>query len=92
MASHPDFVNYMAEQLREAGAIRSRKMFGEYGLYCDDVFFAVVCDDQLFVKVTPQGEAAFPDLPKAPPYEEGFLSGGGCGEPGTDDGAGAYHL
>ena len=52
MASHPDFVNYMAEQLREAGAIRSRKMFGEYGLYCDDVFFAVVCDDQLFVKVT----------------------------------------
>ena len=70
MASHPDFVNYMAEQLREAGAIRSRKMFGEYGLYCDDVFFAVVCDDQLFVKVTPQGEAAFPDLPKAPPYVE----------------------
>ena len=55
---------------------RSRKMFGEYGLYCDDVFFAVICDDQLFVKVTPEGEAAFPDLPKAPPYEgakESFL-------------------
>ena len=50
MASHPDFVNYVAEQLREAGAIRSRKMFGEYGLYCDDVFFAVICDDQFFVK------------------------------------------
>ena len=31
MASHPDFVNYVAEQLREAGTIRSRKMFGEYG-------------------------------------------------------------
>ena len=45
MASHPDFVNYVAEQLREAGAIRSRKMFGEYGLYCDDVFFAVICED-----------------------------------------------
>lgn len=69
MASHSDFVNYVAEQLRQAGAIRSRKMFGEYGLYCDNVFFAVICDDQLFVKVTPQGEAAFPNLPKAPPYE-----------------------
>lgn len=69
MASHQDFVDYVAEQLREAGAIRSRKMFGEYGLYCDDVFFAVICDDQFFVKVTPQGEAAFPNLPKAPPYE-----------------------
>ena len=52
-----------------AGAIRSRKMFGEYGLYCDDVFFAVICDDQFFVKVTPQGETAFPGLPKAPPYD-----------------------
>ncbi|MDR3767410.1 MAG: TfoX/Sxy family protein [Butyricicoccus sp.] len=69
MASHPDFVNYVTEQLREAGTIRTRKMFGEYGLYCDNVFFAVICDDQLFVKVTPQGEAVFPDLPKAPPYE-----------------------
>ena len=69
MASHQDFVDYVAEQLREAGTIRSRKMFGEYGLYCDGVFFAVICDDQFFVKVTPQGEAAFPDLPKVPPYE-----------------------
>ena len=69
MASHQDFVDYVTEQLRGAGAIRSRKMFGEYGLYCDDVFFAVICDDQLFIKVTPAGEAAFPHLPKAPPYE-----------------------
>lgn len=69
MASHQDFVDYVTEQLRGAGAIRSRKMFGEYGLYCDDVFFAVICDDQLFIKVTPAGEAAFPHLSKAPPYE-----------------------
>ena len=78
MASHADFVDYVAEQLREAGVIRSRKMFGEYGLYCDDVFFAVICDDQFFVKVTPQGEAAFPHLPKAPPHEgarDAFLVG-----------------
>ena len=48
MASHQDFVDYVAEQLREAGTIRSRKMFGEYGLYCDGVFFAVICGDQFF--------------------------------------------
>ena len=69
MASHPDFVNYVAEQLRGAGTIRSRKMFGEYGLYCDGLFFAVICDDQLFVKPAPEVEAAFPELPKAPPYD-----------------------
>ena len=42
MASHQDFVDYVAEQLREAGSIRSRKMFGEYRLFCDGVFFAVI--------------------------------------------------
>lgn len=69
MASHSDYVEYVVEQLRGAGSIRARKMFGEYGLYCDGTFFAVICDDQLFIKITPQGEMAFSDLPKAPPYE-----------------------
>lgn len=69
MASDKGFVDYVAEQLRDAGSIRVKKMFGDYGLYCDEIFFAVICDDQLFIKITPQGEAAFPDLPKAPPYK-----------------------
>ena len=68
MASHREFVEFITEQLREAGDVRARPMFGEYGLYCGGVFFAVICDDQLFVKRTPQGEEAFPILPKAPPY------------------------
>ena len=69
MASHREFVEFITEQLREAGDVRARPMFGEYGLYCDGMFFAVICDDQLFVKPTPQGEDAFPRLPKEPPYE-----------------------
>ena len=69
MASDESFVNYVTEQLGEAGRIRAKKLFGEYGLYCDGIFFAVVCDNQLFLKITPQGEAAFPDLPKSPPYD-----------------------
>ena len=69
MASSPEFVRYVCEQLADAGEITCKRMFGEYGLYCDGVFFAVICGDQLFVKITPAGQAAFPDLPKAPPYE-----------------------
>ena len=69
MASKPEFVEFVAEQCSGGGNVTYRKMFGEYGLYCGDVFFAVICDDQLFVKITPQGEAAYPDLPKAPPYK-----------------------
>ena len=66
MASHQDFVDYVAEQLREAGAIRSRKMFGEYGLFCDGVFFAVICDDQLFVKSHPGGRGGLSQPAQGP--------------------------
>lgn len=69
MASRPEFVQYVADQLRDAGEITYRKMFGEYGLYCNGKFFAVICDDQLFVKITENGKKLYPDLPKAPPYE-----------------------
>ena len=69
MASSKEFVEYAAEQLRDAGNISYRKMFGEYGWYCDGKFMGVICDDQLFVKITPETEQAFPDVPKVPPYE-----------------------
>ena len=51
MASHLEFVEYVAGQLSEAGEITYRKMFGEYGMYLDGKIFAVICDDQLFIKV-----------------------------------------
>ena len=35
MASKIEFVEFMADQMREAGAITYKKMFGEYGLYCN---------------------------------------------------------
>jgi TfoX/Sxy family transcriptional regulator of competence genes len=31
-------------------------MFGEFGLYVDDKVVAFVCDDQLYLKPTPEGE------------------------------------
>jgi TfoX/Sxy family transcriptional regulator of competence genes len=51
-------IQYFAEQLSGAGTIRYRKMFGEYGLYLDEKFFALACDNKLFFKVKgwPAGE------------------------------------
>lgn len=68
MATSQAFITCLQEQLRTAGEITLRKMFGEYGLYLDGVFVAVVCDNRLFIKVTPEGEKAFPSQPKAPAY------------------------
>lgn len=69
MASNPEFVQYIADQLAGAGTITYRKMFGEYGFYCDGKIFALVCDNQLFIKITEAGKKLAPDLETAPPYQ-----------------------
>lgn len=67
MSSKPEFVEYVAEQCRGAGTITYKKMFGEYGLYCGGKIFALVCDDQFFVKITEAGKKY--GLPEKPPYD-----------------------
>ena len=71
MASSLSYVEFLMEQLSGAGTITFRRMFGEYGLYCDGKYFACVCDDRLLVKITPAGEALLPDCPRGIPYEGG---------------------
>lgn len=51
-----------------AGNIRSRKMFGEYAIYCDDKVVALVCDDQLFLKITEPGRAVVKTQILGPAY------------------------
>lgn len=71
MASSPSYVAFVREQMSGAGTIACRRMFGEYGLYCDGKYFGVICGDRLLVKVTPAGEALVPDCPRGIPYEGG---------------------
>ena len=56
MASSIEFVEYVKTQLRDCYQITVRKMFGEYGVYCDGVFFGVVCDNNFLVKITEAGK------------------------------------
>ena len=68
MASDPEFVDFLVDQMKDAGVVRSRKMFGEYALYAGDKVVALVCDNQLFVKPTPGGRAFIGSPVEAPPY------------------------
>jgi DNA transformation protein len=58
MASDQKTVDFITEQMLDAGNIRSRKMFGEYAIYCDDKVIALVCDNQLYLKITEPGRTA----------------------------------
>ncbi len=69
MASSPEFAGFVAEQLAGAGEITYRKMFGEFGFYCDGKFFGCVSDNQFFVKITEPGKEFMLDGKTAPPYE-----------------------
>ena len=68
MASDQTFINFVVDQIKGAGHITCRKMFGEYGLYSDGIIFAVVCDNKLFVKPTEAGRAYIGEVVEEPPY------------------------
>jgi TfoX/Sxy family transcriptional regulator of competence genes len=74
MASDPSFVEFIVDQISSAGVIDSRKMFGEYALYCDHKVVALICDNQLFVKPTQGGREYIGNPVEAPPYPGAKLS------------------
>ncbi|MBR3717926.1 MAG: TfoX/Sxy family protein, partial [Bacteroidaceae bacterium] len=57
MPSNPDFVQYIADQCAEAGEIVTRKMFGDYGIYCNGKIFGLICDNRFYLKSTEAGKA-----------------------------------
>ena len=68
MASDQEFVDFVVDQIRNAGEITSRKMFGEHAIYCDGKVAALVCDNRLFVKPTEAGRSFIGEVVEAPPY------------------------
>jgi DNA transformation protein len=61
-------VDYILEQTADAGAMTAKKMFGEYGMYCDGKVMAFICDDQLFIKPTEAGRAYLGEVTEAEAY------------------------
>ncbi|MFA5863463.1 MAG: TfoX/Sxy family protein [Phycisphaerae bacterium] len=68
MASDKSFIEFIVDQMGNAGLISHKKMFGEYAIYCDGKVVALVCDNQLFVKPTEGGRAYIGNIVEAAPY------------------------
>lgn len=68
MASDKSFLDFIVDQIENAGEITWKPMFGEYAIYSDGKIFALVCDNKLFVKPTALGRAFISDLVETPPY------------------------
>nr|WP_321456630.1 TfoX/Sxy family protein [uncultured Cohaesibacter sp.] len=68
MSTDPKTIELLLDRLTDAGDVTARKMFGEYGLYCDGVFIGVVCDDNFHIKPTKQTASLTKHLESAPAY------------------------
>ncbi|MBK7634648.1 MAG: TfoX/Sxy family protein [Saprospiraceae bacterium] len=68
MASDQNFVDFVIEQIKDAGEITAKKMFGEYGIYADGILCGLICDNKLFIKPTISGREFIGKVVEAPPY------------------------
>jgi len=50
MVRHSEFVDFVLELLTPIGNTRARAMFGGFGIYRDDTFFAIIVQDKLYFK------------------------------------------
>jgi DNA transformation protein len=54
-----EFLQYVLEQLAGLGRLRSQRMFGGVGLYCDDFFFGLISAGALYFKVGESNRADY---------------------------------
>jgi DNA transformation protein len=58
-----EFTQYIVESLStEIEDIRSKKMFGGYGIYADNLMFALVSNEELYLKVDSKNIDKFKEL------------------------------
>lgn len=72
MAVSQEYLRYVLEQLGGLGRITSRRMFGGAGVYCGEVFFALVFEDQLYFKVGDANRAEYEErrMQRFKPYAD----------------------
>jgi TfoX/Sxy family transcriptional regulator of competence genes len=68
MATGLDYIQYVHEQAGLHNELSHRKMFGEYALYLRGRVVGLVCDNQLFIKITEPGKQLLGTVKTAPPY------------------------
>ena len=72
MSVSDGYLQFVLEQLHELGWIKARRMFGGVGLYCNDVFFALIADDILRFKTGDSNRGDYIDAGMGPfrPYRD----------------------
>ena len=62
MPVSPDFREYVVDQLGRIAPVAARGMFGGVGLYSDGLFFGLIDDDRVYLKVDASNRGEFEAL------------------------------
>ncbi len=68
MATSKETAAFVLHQLGRPERFSTKPMFGEFALYADGKAVAFICDDQLFVKITPESGPLEAVCERAPAY------------------------
>ncbi len=69
MATSKEYYDFIMGQISGLENIRSRKMMGEYIIYCNDKIVGGIYDNRFLVKPTESARNFMPDAPLEFPYE-----------------------
>jgi DNA transformation protein len=59
MPMRPEFRDYLLELFERFGPIRIKAMFGGFGLYSGEIFFGLIADERVYLKVDDTTRADF---------------------------------
>ena len=70
MSVSKEYADFIYERLEPLGHIVMRRMFGAMGIYCGQLFFAIVSDNVLYLKVDEENIGDFQEAGMEPfrPY------------------------
>jgi TfoX/Sxy family transcriptional regulator of competence genes len=69
MATSKEMVEFILKKLRHTQHFKAKAMFGEYALYADGKVVALICDDRLYVKITPASAELEATCERGEPYK-----------------------
>lgn len=59
MTRKDEFLNYVLDQMAFIRGLNARTMFGGYGLYQDELIFAIIINDMLYLKADDATQSEF---------------------------------
>lgn len=68
MSTQKETVDFILKELGDPKTFSARAMFGEYALYAKGRVVGLICDDLLYVKITPESASLARECEEGQPY------------------------